>query len=301
MSELKFVQTSVFTDDRFKFSGNQLATFWNLQPDSLSSDEMQGIAREMNFSETTFVLPNEIADCAYKVRIFTPGAELPFAGHPTLGTAYVLKKKGLIESTIPSVNLELGIGPIKVEFLSENSVCMNQPKPTILEDYPDNENMGRILSLSPEEIDPELPMSFVSTGAPFLIVPVKSLSALQEVKINADVLIKTLMSFPSQAIVVFCTETHHSDSSLHVRMFAPTLGVLEDPATGSAAGPMGAYTELNSVISDHSNGKTLIIEQGYEINRPSKLLVNCQYDSEGISGVRVTGHVKIMAEGLFYL
>ncbi|PWI49474.1 phenazine biosynthesis protein [Candidatus Heimdallarchaeota archaeon B3_Heim] len=301
MSELEFVQTSVFTDDRYKFSGNQLATFWNLQLDSLSSREMQGIAREMNFSETTFVLPSEIEECAYKVRIFTPRAELPFAGHPTLGTAYVLKKEGLIEPSVSSVNLELGIGPIKAEYLHENSVCMYQPKPTIIEEYTDKENMGRILTISPEEIDSRFPMSFVSTGAPFLIVPIKTLTALQSVIINTDNLINTLNSFPSQKIVAFSTETHHTDSSLHIRMFAPTLGVMEDPATGSAAGPMGAYIELKSVIRDHSNGETLTLEQGYEINRPSKLLVKCQYDSEGIKGVQVTGQVKTVVEGIFHL
>ena len=93
MKELELVQTSVFTDNRYKFSGNQLATFWDLEKDTLTSSEMQGITREMNFSETTFVLPTEVEECTKKVRIFTPGAEIPFAGHPTLGTAYVLKKR----------------------------------------------------------------------------------------------------------------------------------------------------------------------------------------------------------------
>ncbi|MHA1976440.1 MAG: PhzF family phenazine biosynthesis protein [Candidatus Hodarchaeales archaeon] len=262
---------------------------------------MQGITREMNFSETTFVLPSQLDGCSVKVRIFTPGTEIPFAGHPTLGTAYVLKQKGKINSNLISVTLELGIGPINADYLQENAVCMYQPKPTVLEDYTDLENMARILSLPPEAIDHSFPMSFVSTGSPYLIVPMKSLASLQKVRINTDVLIKTLTSFPCQEILAFSTETHHPDSSLHMRMFAPMFGVMEDPATGSAAGPMGAYTEMNSVLSDHSKGKTLTLEQGYEIHRPSKLLVNCQYTSDKISGVRVTGQVKTVAEGIFYL
>lgn len=301
MAELNFVQTSVFTDNRYKFSGNQLATFWNLRHDSLSQDEMQGIACEMNFSETTFIFPSEREECEYQIRIFTPGAELPFAGHPTLGTAYVLKKQELIPQTQSSVTLELGIGPIKVDYLEKSAVCMYQPKPTVLEDFSDIETMARILTLSPEEIDSNLPMSFMSTGSPYLIVPIKSLSSLQRIRINIDVLFNTLKSSPSQEILAFSTETRHADSNLQVRMFAPAFGIMEDPATGSAAGPMGAYIELNSVIHDHSNGDTLTLEQGYEINRPSKLLVNCQYDTDGIKGVRVSGKVKTVVEGIFHL
>ncbi|MHA1944517.1 MAG: PhzF family phenazine biosynthesis protein [Candidatus Hodarchaeales archaeon] len=301
MIELNFVQTSVFTDDRFKFSGNQLATFWKLQDKDLSKEEMQGIAREMNFSETTFVLPTQMEECAKKVRIFTPGAEIPFAGHPTLGTAYVLKKKGLVEETAPSVNLELGIGPIKAEYIQDNMICMYQPKPTIIGEYKDKQRMGQILNISSDGIDPNFPMSFVSTGFPFLIVPITNLSTLKSVNINTNVLINTLKNFPSQKIVVLCTETHHKNSSLHIRMFAPSIGVLEDPATGSAAGPIGAYTESFSVLDDHSKGELLTLEQGYEINRPSKLLVKCQYDSMGINSVHVSGQVKTVVEGIFYL
>ncbi|MHA2326468.1 MAG: PhzF family phenazine biosynthesis protein, partial [Promethearchaeota archaeon] len=284
-----------------KFSGNQLATFWKLENKDLSTDEMQGIAREMNFSETTFVLPTQIGKCANKVRIFTPGAEIPFAGHPTLGTAYVLKKKGLVKTDAVSVNLELGIGPIKVEYIQDDLICMYQPKPEIIGKYTDRQSMGQILNISPDGIDTNFPMSFVSTGSPFLIIPLKDLTTLQSVNINTNYLINVLKDFPSQAIVVFCSETIHKDSSLHVRMFAPTFGVMEDPATGSAAGPLGAYTELFSVLKKHINGDILTFEQGYEINRPSKLLVQCQYDSDEITGVQVSGQVKTVVEGIFYL
>ena len=301
MVELDFVQTSVFTDDRFKFSGNQLATFWKLQDKDLSREEMQGIAREMNFSETTFVLPSQMEECVSKVRIFTPGAEIPFAGHPTLGTTYVLKKKGLVEQTAPSVNLELGIGPIKAEYVQDDLICMYQPKPIIIGEYKDRQRMGQILSIPTHGIDPNFPMSFVSTGFPFLIVPITDLTMLKSVNINTNVLFNTLKDFPSEKILIFCTETHHENSSLHVRMFAPSVGVMEDPATGSAAGPMGAYTESFSVLEDHSKGELLTLEQGYEINRPSKLLVKCQYDSNGINSVNVSGQVKTVVEGIFYL
>ena len=301
MKELELVQTSVFTDNRYKFSGNQLATFWNLEKDTLTSSEMQGITREMNFSESTFVLPTEVEECIKKVRIFTPGAEIPFAGHPTLGTAYVLKKKGLVKHNSLSANLELGIGPIKVDYLEEDMIAMYQHKPKILGEYNDKQPMAQILNIPTNGIKSDFPMSFISTGGAFLIVPLENLTTLQNLNINTNTLINTLKDHPSQKIVVFCTETLHDDSSLHLRMFAPTLGVMEDPATGSAAGPMGAYTEINSVLDNHSNGNTLTLEQGYEINRPSKLLVNCQYDSGRIVGIQVTGQVKTVVEGIYHL
>ena len=181
MRSLPFVQTSVFTDDRYQFSGNQLATFWNLSENDLNKEEMQGITREMNFSESTFVFPTESDKCVRKVRIFTPGLEIPFAGHPTLGTAYVLRKKGIISSTDDNSFLELGIGPIEVKFQDDNHIQMFQSAPQFLEEFQDKMVMANILGVSSEVISDRWPMQFVSTGFPFLIVPFTSLAKLQEI------------------------------------------------------------------------------------------------------------------------
>jgi trans-2,3-dihydro-3-hydroxyanthranilate isomerase len=300
MRAIPFIQTSVFTDDRFQFSGNQLATFWKLSEDELSIAEMQGITREMNFSETTFVFPSEISKCVRKVRIFTPGREIPFAGHPTLGTAYVLRNKGIIDVKEMRTYLELGIGPIIVEF-QDNLVKMHQAKPEFLIKFQDTKIMARIMGIPPDLILQEYPMQYVSTGFPFFIVPLASLEAIQAINLDTNLLLKTLEGFPSQELLVFTPSTVYPDSHVHVRMFAPSVGVPEDPATGSAAGPLGCYLEEYNVLSDHLRGKSFVLEQGYEINRPSKLIVQCSYENDEIAEVIVGGEVKITVEGKFFL
>jgi trans-2,3-dihydro-3-hydroxyanthranilate isomerase len=302
MRSYPFIQTSVFTDERYAFSGNQLATFWNISYADLTDNEMLGITREMNFSETTFVLPTKNKSCVKKVRIFTPGREIPFAGHPTLGTAYVLKNRGIIEEETDTEYLELGIGPIRVEFSDKDYVRMHQPKPSFLEEFNQRNKIEEILGVSSDDISTKWPIRFVSTGSPFLIIPLTNLSAIQSIKLNVNQLLEELKDYPSQELLVFCSETVYNDSHIHMRMFAPSVGVLEDPATGSAAGPMGAYLDEYNVIETHVPGSRIFIEQGYEINRPSQLIAKCLYESNGtISAVTVEGRVRITAEGNFFL
>ncbi|MHA2294994.1 MAG: PhzF family phenazine biosynthesis protein [Candidatus Hodarchaeales archaeon] len=301
MREFDFLQTSVFTDERYLFSGNQLATFWNLTTeDDLTTEEMQGITREMNFSETTFVLPATLERCIRKVRIFTPGRELPFAGHPTLGTAFVLKHQEIIDESSEN-SLELGIGPIEVSFRDENQVLMHQHVPEFMEEYQDSNAISNILRISPDSISLKWPMQFVSTGNSFLIVTLKSLTAMRSIRLNSNLLMETLEDYPSQQLVVLALDTVHNDSHAHVRMFAPSLGVIEDPATGSAAGPIGSYLEVHQVIDAHDKGEEIVLEQGYEIHRPSRLIVQCPYDGDDISDVIVGGNVRLTAQGRFFL
>ncbi|MHA1186946.1 MAG: PhzF family phenazine biosynthesis protein [Candidatus Heimdallarchaeota archaeon] len=301
MKKLPFIQTSVFADDRFSFSGNQLATFWKADTNDISTEEMQGITREMNFSETTFILESKIEKCAVKVRIFTPGRELDFAGHPTLGTAFVLKHKGIVEESIKKSVLELGIGPIDVEFISREEIGMVQPKPQFLDKYTNKENIATILGLSVDDIMDDFPMQVVSTGFPFLIVPVKSRKIIKSIKLNPQLQIDMLSDFLTSKLVVFTRETEFEDSNAHVRMFAPSVGVIEDPATGSAAGPLGAYLEHWKVIEGHKESEKMILEQGYEIQRPSKLVVQTIVENSEIQNVSVSGKVKLTAEGDFFL
>ncbi len=296
-----FIQTSVFTDDRYLFSGNQLATFCNLKKNDLSQEEMQGITREMNFSETTFVFPSSIEKCIRNVRIFTPASEIPFAGHPTLGTAFVLKRQKITEKNQKSFFLELGIGPIEVSVIDENHIQMSQAPPQFLEVFKDKKSMAEILGVSPDVIIDKFPMQFVSTGFPFLIVPITSMKAIKKVQLNPTLLMETLKDFSSQALVILTPETIHSNSHAHVRMFAPSAGVPEDPATGSAAGPIGGYLEVNNVIDNHLRGSKIVLEQGYEINRPSRLFVECVFHENEIINALVSGTVKLTAEGKFIL
>jgi trans-2,3-dihydro-3-hydroxyanthranilate isomerase len=293
-----FIQTSVFTDDRYVFSGNQLATFWNLNEEDLSLEEMQGITREMNFSETTFVIPSKHDICVRKVRIFTPGSEIPFAGHPTIGTAFVLKKQGIIAKNESKSTLELGIGPIEVGF-QDNGISMHQSRPQILEDSFDKSLAAKILGLPPENISDIGPIQYASTGLPFLIIPLTSLTAIRAINLDSKML--KLLDGPSRELLIFTTETVHKESHVHVRMFAPFIGVSEDPATGSAAGPLGGYLEMHNILENHTRGTEIILEQGYEIYRPSRLRVQCDHENNEISKVTVSGQVKITAEGYFFL
>ncbi|UCE10614.1 MAG: PhzF family phenazine biosynthesis protein [Candidatus Thorarchaeota archaeon] len=295
------MQTSVFTDKRYAFSGNQLATFWDYYTNKdLSQEEMQGIAREMNFSETTFAFPTEIEGCDSKVRIFTPGAEIPFAGHPTLGSAYVLKLKGIIQSEKKEAALELGIGLTPVEFLEENLIRMTQRAPEFLDEFGDKAALAEMVGIDEIDISEEFPTRFVSTGHPFLIVPLKTLSAVKKASPNGQMILDTLENEVSQNAVILCTQTVHEDSHAHVRMFAPDVGVLEDPATGSAAGPIGAYLEHHEVLSGHQYGERMSIEQGHEMMRPSLLHVQT-VGKDDIKSVLVSGTVRLVAEGEFYL
>jgi trans-2,3-dihydro-3-hydroxyanthranilate isomerase len=296
-----YVQTSVFTDDRYGFGGNQLATFWKSDRNlDLTTEEMQGIALEFNFSETTFIIPSEKPHCAAKVRIFTPAAEIPFAGHPTLGTAFVMKHKGLVPEEMEHANLELGIGPTPVEFLSGDTILMKQNKPEFLAEFDDLEAIARAVQVEPGTISKESPIQWVSTGFPFLIIQLRSLKAVQAAVPSPNEIVKTLAGELSQEIVIFSTETVHEDSSVHARMFAPAVGVLEDPATGSAAGPLGAYVRKYDVQEGSDVASPVVIEQGFEIKRPSNLISQV-IGGEDFEGMKVSGKVKLVAEGDFFL
>ncbi|NHJ02998.1 MAG: PhzF family phenazine biosynthesis protein [Candidatus Heimdallarchaeota archaeon] len=298
--KIPFVQTSVFIDDRYNFSGNQLATFWDSQENKkLSMEEMQGITREMNFSESTFLFPSMIGNCSSKVRIFTPGREIPFAGHPTLGTAFVLKEKEIISMKTNQTTMELGIGPIDIQFTSEY-ISMKQPRAQFLEEFPDVDLLASILNLKRQDFSNDYIPEFVSTGFPFLIIHLKSLAAVQNASPNVRMLLENLKSMPSQELLIFSNETVHPESTVHVRMFAPSAGVPEDPATGSAAGPLGVYL-LKYNIGKVSLDTPVVIEQGYEMNRPSQLLTYVQKRKNADYEVHVSGKVRKTAEGIFFL
>lgn len=301
MVSLPYVQTSVFVDDRYTFGGNQLASFWDTQANSqLTQDVMQGIALEMNFSETTFFEPPLLDSCSYKVRIFTPAREIPFAGHPTLGSAYVLKHTKLLDSKVNQTNLELGIGKISVEYITTDTVRMIQPAPRFLAKLANHKAIAATMGLPKSVISTQHPMQYVATGTPFLIVPLISLEAVEQAQPDGPVILQTLGDQTTAKIVILSTETVNDDSDVHVRMFAPDVGVLEDPATGSAAGPIGAYIDHYHLLQRTTRGIPIIIEQGYEISRPSQLIAEVVGEKEP-ENVLVSGKIKLVAEGSFYV
>ncbi|MBN2230312.1 MAG: PhzF family phenazine biosynthesis protein [Candidatus Thorarchaeota archaeon] len=301
MLEIPYIQTSVFVDPRYGFGGNQLATFWDAESNSkLDTEMMQGMALEMNFSESTFIEQPSNPVYIAKVRIFTPARELSFAGHPTIGTAYVLKERGIVRRAAQNVILELGIGPIPVDYLDDTAIRMKQNEPEFLDIWGDKTALVKALDVSPEDIDTRFPMQWVSTGFPFLMVPLKTLTAVERANPNPSEILRVLESQISKQIVLLCRETVNEDSDLHVRMFAPEVGVVEDPATGSAAGPLAAYTEQYDLLGRNAPGRDIVIEQGYEIKRPSRLIANV-IGSQDFTGVYVSGLTRYVAKGIFYL
>lgn len=301
MLEVPYLQTSVFVDERYSFGGNQLATYWNSEINkNISTDIMQGMTLEMNFSESTFLEKPTNDEYSAKVRIFTPAREIQFAGHPTLGTAFAMKEKGIVTREENNAILELGVGPIPVTYLPDGNIRMQQNEPEFLDIWGDKVSLARALNISKDDIATNAPMQWVSTGFPFLIVQLKSLEAVQKASPNSLEILSTFEGQISKLIVLFCTEGVNQDSHIHLRMFAPEVGVVEDPATGSAAGPLAAYIEQYNLLKRKKPGADIIIEQGYEIRRPSKLVANV-IGEEDFTGAYVSGRTRLIAEGTFYL
>ncbi|MDH4215049.1 MAG: PhzF family phenazine biosynthesis isomerase, partial [Candidatus Thorarchaeota archaeon] len=186
------------------------------------------------------------------------------------------------------------------EFLSKDLVRMKQKPPMYLEELDNPLPVLKAIGLAEKSLSEDYPVQFVSTGNPFLIVPLKSLSSVQKADPNGKEIIKALNGTISPDVLIFSTETIHNDSDAHARVFAPAFDVLEDPATGSAIGPLGAFLEHHDVIPAHTHGEELVIEQGYEMKRPSKLRVQVIKKKQKVD-VLVSGRVRATAEGNFYL
>jgi trans-2,3-dihydro-3-hydroxyanthranilate isomerase len=295
MSNLNFYIVDVFTEE--KYSGNQLAVFTNAA--QLSSEQMQRIAKEINYSETTFITSLIEKAGGYDVRIFTPAQELPFAGHPTLGTAYVLQHQ-VIKQPTPSVILNLQVGqiPVTLNYSSDSSPeCLwMQQKPPTFHQVLGADIIALVLGLPPENIDSRFPIQEVSTGVPFIIVPLKTLASLKRIKINKDKYWELISTTDAKCILAFCPQTYNPANHLCVRVFADYLGIAEDPATGSANGCLAGYlAEYNYGGKKSIN---LRVEQGYEIGRPSLLLLQAEKKDTGIE-VNVGGKVILVAKGEF--
>jgi len=304
MKEYRFFQVDVFTDR--PFGGNPLAVFPNAE--GLTTDQMQSVAREMNLSETTFVLPPQATEADFKVRIFTPAAELPFAGHPVVGTHWVLAHLGHVDLSEPvtQVRFELGVGVLPADLHVVDGrvgkVVMTQDRPTFHTIVEDVSELAQGLGLPAEAItETGLPVQLVSTGVPQMMVPVRSLKEVQGLdasKLNTAVLNRACGAVGTKCVMVFSLETERSQSTVHTRMFAPLLGVPEDPATGSANGALGAYLVHYRAVSVTEPTTHIVSEQGAEIGRPSTLYVDVDSEGETVTAVRVGGQVVLVAEGV---
>jgi trans-2,3-dihydro-3-hydroxyanthranilate isomerase len=279
-----FHLVDVFTDR--PFAGNQLAVV--LDADGLETGRMQAIAREFNFSETTFVCASATPGCDWRVRIFTPSSELPMAGHPTIGTAVVLQALGRASE---QTTLELGVGPTPVR-VGPGWAEMEQRPPSFGPVHSGPDALAAALSIDAAEIGEPAPQ-VVSTGLAHLMVPIRSLAAMRALRPRLDLWDEALDSVEHVGVYAFSRETGEPGLDAHCRMFAPREGIPEDPATGSAAGPLGCYLARDA----GAPSLRFRFAQGVEMGRPSRLDVTVERNGDGITSVRVGGAARIVAEG----
>jgi len=291
---LRFYIVDVFAES--KLAGNQLAVFRDCA--NLTTVEMQAIASEMHFSETTFITSEEPHEGGHDVRIFTPNYELPFAGHPTLGTAYVIQSH-IIKKPVKTVVLNYKVGQIPVTFSykggSPDVIWMRQKLPTFGRTF-DRRRIARVLGLRVSDVDSNFPVQLVSTGVPFVLVPLASLKAIRGIRIDATALSKLFYETNTTLIFAFTVETYSKKNHLNARGLGLPGTIPEDPATGSASGCLAAYLVRHRYFGEPE--VDVRVEQGYEINRKSILLLRARNAAEGIE-VNVGGRVRPVASGDF--
>ncbi|MEO0946588.1 MAG: PhzF family phenazine biosynthesis protein [Cyanobacteria bacterium J06641_5] len=294
VSAIQFYIVDVFAVGRY--TGNQLAVFLNAE--NLSATQMQLLAREMNYSETTFVLGScpQANSGGWRVRIFTPAAEIPFAGHPTLGTAAAIDR---FVATTPqsTLQLDLAVGAIAVRIdRAAETVWMRQPQPEFTAPLTADRiaQLAAVLGLEPAEIDARFPVQAVSTGLPFFIVPLKTLAALRSIRTNREAYFDFIAETTAKNILAFCPQTRQPENQLSVRVFCDYLGIPEDPATGSANGCLAAYLAKHEYFG--TAAAAVRVEQGHEMQRPSLLFLEAAKTATGIA-VSVGGQVVPIARG----
>jgi trans-2,3-dihydro-3-hydroxyanthranilate isomerase len=297
----RFYQLDVFADR--PLAGNPLAVF----PDALGLDTptMQALAREMNLSETTFILPSNRA--TRLVRFFTPTAEIPLAGHPTIGTWWLLAELGAVQfgtEDVVQVTQETGAGVLPVYLRAAGGrvvhVEMVQAKPEFLATFGDAARLGGALGGDDRLLAARPVPQVVSTAMPQLMVPVRGLEVLRALPSGGrgGDLATLLREVGTDCAMCYTTETESPDATVHCRMFAPGLGVPEDPATGSAAGALGAYLVHHGIVATPNGQATLSVEQGLEIGRPSRIEVRIRVGANReIEEVRVGGVAVTVIEG----
>ena len=308
MPSFSFVQFDVFTDRAF--CGNPLAVF--PEAEGISDEVMQQIAREMNLSETVFVLKPESDKVLRRLRIFTPMREIPFAGHPIVGTWTALAQQGVVP--LPDggngwqrIFHEVGVGvlPVDIEFKEGRpvQVVMTQGKFEILREIDDaheQAEVARALGLPREDLDETLPIQVITTGLSCLVVPVRSLADLRDCRVNASLLADIYTRHGGTGCHAFTRETLEVGAArAHARFFAPADNIPEDPATGSACGALGAYLVHHGGLTlEPKDGRyKFVIEQGDFIQRPSRINLDVKGEPGKVDEVKVGGAAVLVARG----
>ena len=295
--ELLFVQVDVFTER--VFGGNPLAVVFEAA--GLSDAEMQAIAREMNCSETTFLLPPTRPDCEARVRIFTPARELPFAGHPTIGTAWVLATEQLLPPNTHRFNLEEGIGSVEVTLEGEPArpsfLWMRHGEARFGPELSDRAGFARALGLAESDLLAGAPICTGSTGNPFLYIPLRDREVVDRARLDVPALLAVQGEGPNVGVFVFAPDPDPGAGRVYSRMFAPhTSGIPEDPATGSASGPLGAYLVERGLVTP-ADTVNIVSEQGTRMGRPSFIRIRVGMSAGRVSEILVGGSVVPVIEG----
>lgn len=296
---MNYLHLDVFTSTPFE--GNQLAVFPSPAA-GIETGRMQRIAREMAFSETTFVFPGTGPGDA-RMRIFTPATELPMAGHPTIGSAFALAHAGVIEAGKPEVVFELGVGPTPVALEWTDGrltfAWMTQPLPAFGAAVAGREGLAAAVGLEPPDLA-DLPIEPVSCGVPYLMVPLASRAAVDRVEVDRRAAVSILRGAGAADLPMYFFTTDRQAATgaeqIYSRMLAPAFGISEDPATGSACGPLGCYLLRHGIVGPEE-ARRLVALQGAAMGRPSVIHISIDGDGRQISRVRVGGTAVLVAEG----
>jgi trans-2,3-dihydro-3-hydroxyanthranilate isomerase len=294
---LPYLHYDVFTGDALV--GNQLAVFTDAR--GLDTGKMQRLAREMNFSESTFILPAENPGTDIRMRIFTPMNEMPMAGHPTIGSTFALAHVGVIPRSSSQFVFGLNIGPVPVDLDWEGDTLafawMTQSNPTFGPVVADRAAAAATLGLQAEDLAANLPVQQVSCGVPFLLVPLRDRATVDRAVSDAAAFRRFMSSLaPDLAIFLFSTDPAGSSETVYSRMFAPEFGIVEDPATGSASGPVGCYLVHHGVVAGAA-ARRMVSLQGVAMGRPSRVHISIEGDRNSISRVRVGGEAVLVGRG----
>jgi trans-2,3-dihydro-3-hydroxyanthranilate isomerase len=296
---LDFLQYDVFTTD--PLAGNQLAVF--LDGRGLATTRMQALAREMNFSESTFILPPESPGTDVRMRIFTPGSELPMAGHPTIGSTFALAQSGVITPGAARFVFGLGIGPMPVDLEWDGKrlrfAWMTQLNPVFDPPIEDRAGAAAALSLQPEDLVSGLPVQQVSCGLTYVLVPLRDAAVVDRAE-NDAAAFRTFAAenrlHPEACFYLFSVSPAGAAETAYSRMFAPHVGIPEDPATGSAAGPLACYLVHHGLVTDAA-ARRIVIRQGVKMGRPSTIYASIGTTGAAISEVKVGGEAVLVARG----
>jgi trans-2,3-dihydro-3-hydroxyanthranilate isomerase len=299
MTTYRYLHLDVFTDTPLE--GNQLAVF--PEPAGLTTDVMQTITREMNFSECTFIFPPETPGTDVRMRIFTPGEELPMAGHPTIGSTFALVREGIIKPGQAGFVFGLGVGPTPVSLEWKEAALdfawMTQKNPQFGGEIKDRAGFAKAIGISAAELA-EAPPQIVSCGVPFLFAALLTRRSVDSVSIDVKAYADACRAagVDNLPLFIFTTDRTGSngDEAVYSRMLAPGFGIAEDPATGGASGPLGCYLFAHRLI-ERGRLSHIISLQGAKMLRPSRIHVSIGADGDAITRVRVGGRSVLVGSG----